>query len=87
MPVNNPEFQEASAAIAEANYEYNHINEYSDMSYGYLNLGVSMQYRIQNNLTFTAGLDYHQLDGYKIYVYGDETGSYFVLTTGFRYGL
>jgi len=87
MPVNDPKFQEASSAIAEGNYEYNHMNTYSDMSYGYMNLGASMQYKLMDNLTFKAGLDYHSLTDDKTYVYGDESGSYFVITTGFKYGL
>jgi hypothetical protein len=64
-----------------------HVDEYSYMSYGYMNLGASMQYKIMDNLIFTAGLDYHSLADDKTYVYGDETGSYFVITTGFKYGL
>lgn len=87
MPVNDPAFQEASAGIAEANYEYDHMNTYSDMSFDYMNLGATMKYKISDKLTFKVGLDYHSLTDDKTYVYGDESGSYFVITTGFKYGL
>ena len=86
MPVNNPEFQEAQHAIHEGDYDYSEMNTYSDMSYSYMNLGASIKVKVTDNLLFKLGLDYHDLTDDKTYVYGNESGSFFVVKTGFQFG-
>lgn len=87
MPLNNPEVVEAHEDISAADYDYSKINNYSDLSYDYLNLNVTMKYKISESLAYKLGLDYHSLTDNKTYVYGDETGAFYVIKTGFMYGL
>ena len=86
MPVNESKFQEAQHAIHEGDYDYSEMNTYSDMSYSYLNLGASIKVKVTDNLLFKLGLDYHDLTDDKTYVYGNETGSFFIVKTGFQFG-
>jgi len=86
MPVDNPEFQAATAALAEDNYDYSHMKNYSDMSFDYFNINASMKYKIYESVAFKLGLEYHNISDNKTYVYGDESGSFYVIRTGFQFG-
>ena len=82
----NAHKQEALEVLEAANYDYSDMNNYSDLSYGLLNFSAGAQYQFTNNLAFTVDLDYYDLKDNQGYVYGIESGSFYVFRTGFRLG-
>ena len=78
--------QEILNAIGHSYYDYSMINGYSDLSYGFLNLAVGFEYKISKSMTFLINANYYDLNDYQSYVYGSETGSFYVIRTGFRTG-
>jgi len=87
-PIIMPEVTDAEilSCIAHSYYDYSMIYGYSDLSYEYLNFSFGFEYRIsRKTLLFIQG-DYYDLNGYQGYVYGNESGSYYLIRTGFRTG-
>ena len=72
--------------IAQSYYDYSMINTYSDLSYGLLNLSLGLEYKLSTSMAFLFDVRYYDLKGYESYVYGDETGSFYVIRAGFRFG-
>lgn len=79
--------QEALAVIHPADYNYTMVNKYSDLSYDFLNLHAGGMYQMSSNLAFTLDIDYFDLSDNLGYVYGNESGSFYVIRTGFKYGV
>jgi hypothetical protein len=78
--------QEILNAIAHSYYDYSMIDSYSDLSYGFLNLSLGIEYKFSKSTTFIVDVNYYDLKGYENYVYGDESGSFYTIRTGFRFG-
>ena len=76
--------QEILDVIEHSYYDYSMINTYSDLSYGLLNLALGLEYKLSKSLAFTVDVNYYNLNDYKSYIYGDETGSFYIIRTGFR---
>ena len=76
--------QEILNAIGHSYYDYSMINAYSDLSYGFLNAGFGFEYEVSKSVIFTFDVNYFDLNDYQSYVYGDESGSYYVIRSGFR---
>jgi hypothetical protein len=86
---NMPETEERELAeqyIHHANYDYSNIHTYSDLEYGFMNINLDTEYKINDNLSWTLGLNYFDLQDKTGWVFGDETGSYYVIKTGFQFG-
>ena len=73
-------------SIAHSYYDYSMINGYSDLSYGFQNVTAGFDYYISKSTTFFVDANYYDLNDYQSYVYGDESGSFYVIRTGFRLG-
>lgn len=78
--------QEILNTIAHSYYDYSMINGYSDLSYGFGNVVAGFDYKISTSTTFFVDATYYDLNDYQSYVYGDESGSFYVIRTGFRLG-
>lgn len=76
--------QEILNAIGHSYYDYSMINAYSDLSYGFLNAGLGFEYKVSKSVIFTFDVNYFDLNDYQSYVYGNESGSYYVIRSGFR---
>ena len=70
----------------ERDYTYEEMHTYSDLDYGLLRVGAGFDYRFTESVKWTTGFTFYDLkDDAGGYVYGDESGSYFVVRAGLRY--
>jgi predicted porin len=70
----------------DRDYTYEKMHTYSDLDYGLLRAGIGFDYRFSERVKWTTDFSYVDLkDNAGGYVYGDETGSYFVVRAGLRY--
>ena len=73
-------------SIPAANYDYNLINQYSDLSYSQLNLSFGTEYILSDKISWIFDAEYYDLSDNEGYVYGIETGSLYVIRSGFKIG-
>lgn len=78
--------EEVTDNIAAANYDYSSIYQYSDLAYTQYNLSLGAEYKISERVSFTADATYFDLTDNEGYVYGIETGSLYIIRSGFRIG-
>ena len=71
--------------IEAANYDYSMIHTYSDMSYKLLRASVNASYSIGKNIQWSGELTYLKFTDDTGYVFGNETGSFYVLRSGLAY--
>lgn len=84
--VNMPEVTtEVSTVLAHQDFTFDRMHTYSDLSYGYLRFSLGFEYKFTPRLTWTADGDYAKFTDDAPYVFGDETGSLFVIRSGFRF--
>lgn len=76
--------QEVLDAIEAGYYDYSMINNYSDLDYAYTQLNLGTEYRFSKGVAFTLDVDYYNLDDNQGWVFGNETGSFYIVRTGFR---
>ena len=82
--VANSHTDEALEHVEAANYDYSTINTYSDLDYNFMNFRVGAMYKLTKTLAFTTDFDYYNLTDNLGYVYGNESGSFYVIRTGFK---
>jgi len=71
--------------IEHLDYTLDEMDTYSNIDYTILKGGVGFIYRFMSNLSWNTEASYYDLkDDSGGYVYGDESGSYFVVSTGVR---
>lgn len=70
--------------LDENNYDFTSMHTYSDFNYTMLKFKAGFKYRFTPDLAFTADGLYADLTDDEGYVYGNESGSYFVIRTGFK---
>ncbi len=70
--------------FASHSYDYSQMSTYSDFDYELLKLNFGVEYLLSPKITFTADLDYADLKDNQGYVYGNETGSFYMIRSGFR---
>ena len=81
MPDAPPEVLES---IEAARYNYYMTHTYSDLGYTYVNAGLGLEYKLTDRLAVTGNWDYYYLRDGRGYVFGNETGSFSVIRTGFK---
>jgi hypothetical protein len=84
--ISNSNEAEALEHIESADYDYSTINMYSDLDYNFMNFRVGAIYKLTETVAFTADFDYYDLTDNLGYVYGNESGSFYVIRTGFKLG-
>jgi hypothetical protein len=88
MPQLSDELQlEIDTEIGGANYDYSQIHTYSDLSYKRLDGSLKVDYRISDGFNWSAEIIYIKLTDDNGYVYGDETGSIYIIRSGLEFGL
>lgn len=75
---------QGNPALENAFLTYEGMEYYSDLDYTLINLALGFEYRFTPNLAFTTDGSYVDLGDDGIWVFGDESGSYFFVRTGFR---
>lgn len=88
MPQLSAELQlEIDMEIGGANYDYSQIHTYSDLSYKRLDGSLKVDYKISDRFNWSAEVIYIKLTDDSGYVYGDETGSIYIVRSGLEFGL
>jgi len=72
------------SVLHHMNFDFSEMHDYSNLDYEMIRFGLGMQYQITPTITFTADGDYADLTDNEGYVYGDESGSYFMIRSGLR---
>lgn len=75
---------EVTDEIAASDYDYSMIQNYSNLSYGYITASIGAIYAFSRRVAFTMNFDYYDLTDDEGYVYGVESGSLYIVRTGFR---
>ena len=78
--------QEVTDNIAAADYDFSSINQYSDLAYAQFDVSVGAEYALSPRMSLTADAIYIDLTDDKGYVYGIESGSFYVVRTGVQIG-
>nr|MBN2277368.1 hypothetical protein [candidate division Zixibacteria bacterium] len=73
--------------LTHQDFSFDEMHEYSNLDYRLLGLSLGLEYEISAGLTWTADGQYYDLIDDQGYVYGDESGSLFIIRTGFNYDL
>ena len=60
---------------------------YSDLDYSMIRIYGGLSYDISSDLTYSIKAEYADLTDDKGYVFGVESGSYFMIRSGFKFGL
>jgi predicted porin len=81
-----PVLQEVTDNIAAADYDFSSINQYSDLAYAQFDVSVGAEYALSSRVSLTADATYIDLTDDQGYVYGIESGSFYVVRTGVRIG-
>jgi hypothetical protein len=76
--------QEVTDNIAPADYDFSSINQYSDLAYTQFNVSMGAEYMLSSRVSLTADATYFDLTDDKGYVYGNESGSIYVIRTGVK---
>ncbi|HDL04260.1 MAG TPA: hypothetical protein ENH25_09030 [candidate division Zixibacteria bacterium] len=71
--------------LSHQDFSFDEMHEYSNLEYSIIRLSASLEYLLAQGVTFTADVDYADLTDDQGYVYGDESGSMFMVRTGFRF--
>lgn len=84
--INMPEPGElVEAELEHMDYDLDQVHEYSDLDYAMIKLSLGIEYEISPLWRFTLSGDYANLEDNTGYVYGVETGSYYVIRSGARF--
>lgn len=86
-PIEMPETalrDEAEDIVHSSDYDYSTTYEYSDLDYDFFNVRLGAVYRLTPSFDLTFDVDYYDLTDNQGYVYGVESGSFYVVRTGFR---
>ena len=83
-PASQTEDSEGDEGLENANYDFSLMHDYSNLDYTMLNFNVGFEYRLTSRMTFTTDGTYIDLTDDEGYVYGDETGSFFMIRSGFK---
>lgn len=76
--------QEVTDNIAAADYDFSSINQYSDLAYAQFDVSVGAEYVLSSRVSLTAEATYIDLTDDQGYVYGIESGSFYVVRTGVK---
>jgi hypothetical protein len=74
--------EEVESSLEHQDFTFEDMDEYSNILYGLVQAGVGLKYRLAPKFTITADAEYADLNDETGYVYGIESGSYFMIRTG-----
>lgn len=70
--------------LSHLDFTFDDMHTYSSIDYRLLSFGLGVQYRLTPQVTVTADADYADLEDKTGYVYGDESGTLFMIRSGVR---
>ncbi len=71
--------------LTHQDFTFAEMHEYSNLDYALLGLNLGMEYRFTGGVVLTLDGTYYDLNDKAGFVYGDESGSYFLLRSGVRF--
>jgi len=71
-----------NGALSHQNFEFDEMHEYSNLDYSLIRLSLGFSYLLADNVTFTADGQYADLTDDAGYVYGAESGQFFMIRSG-----
>lgn len=71
--------------LTHQDFTFLEMDSYSDLDYKLLQLSLGLEVKLSPGLTWTADTDYADLTDDAAYVYGNESGSIFMIRSGFRF--
>ena len=75
---------EITEALENQDFDYTNLPTYSDFDYQLINFKLGFGYKFTKDLSFNVDGQYADLTDDLGYVYGNETGSYFVIRSGIK---
>lgn len=70
--------------LSHQDFTFDQMHTYSDLDYELLRFSLGGEYKISPSVAVTADADYADLTDNTGYVFGMESGSYFVIRSGVR---
>ncbi len=70
--------------LENQDFDMENIPSYSDLDYEFLSFKLGFTYKLTDAVTWSADGDYVDLKDNQGYVYGIESGSYFMIRSGFK---
>lgn len=67
-------------------FEFEEMPTYSDLDYTMIRISGGFAYDLSPDVTFSVDADYSDLTDDKGYIFGIESGSYFMIRSGFKIG-
>jgi len=72
--------------LSNMDYDFTAMPEYSNLDYEFLSLSLGFEYILAPDVSWTVDGEYIDLKDNAGYVYGDESGSLFMIRSGIRVG-
>ncbi len=70
--------------VDNQDYDFTNMNSYSDFDYTLLKFNGGFSYKLSPTMTFTFDGEYADLTDDQGYVFGNESGSFFMIRSGFN---
>lgn len=71
--------------LTHQDFTFTEMHEYSDLDYELIGTMIGFEYRLAPDITWTVDGRYYDLTDNDGYVYGDETGSLFIIRSGLKF--
>ena len=76
---------EVAAALSHQDFTFDDMHTYSDLDYQILRFQIGGAYQIAPDWTWTADFEYADLTDDAPWVFGDESGSLFIVRSGVQF--
>lgn len=70
--------------LGNQDFDFEILGTYSDFDYTLLKFNGGFSYKVSPTMTFTVDGEYADLTDDKGYVFGNESGSFFMVRSGFK---
>jgi len=77
---------EITDRLHHSDFDFSEMHEYSNLDFEFINFSLGVEYMLSDDVTWTLDGEYADLKDKQGYVYGNESGSMFLIRTGFRIG-
>ncbi len=74
-----------NGALSHQDFTFNEMHTYSDLDYKLMQLTFGTELKVSPRVTVTADVDYADLTDDTGYIYGIESGKYFLIRSGIRF--
>lgn len=71
--------------LSHQEFTFHDVETYSDLDYSLIRLNLGFEYRLAPSVVWTADGDYAHLTDDAAYVFGDESGSFFLIRSGLQF--